>query len=190
MLSAPTYPLFCETSVTSWLRNDLTKEGTLFQVWSSHLSTKGYPLQITNTNMLFSFVLTSRKRGALPGLIILKGTSPLPRLKLYKYVVSFCPEEGALESDSKLMIIGKNQVLPQFYSKLAKKFTRIYLQHFASLLWGCLLDEEPKKLAKQKLTYLNPSLLIWQEISYLIETKWDVQCSSNVAGMVIFSQRR
>ena len=54
-------------------------------------------------------------------------------LKLYKYVVSFCPEEGALESDSKLIIVGKNQVLPQFYSKLAKKFTRIYLQHFASL---------------------------------------------------------
>ena len=172
------------------LFSDLKKEGRSSRFDLVTWVLKGTHYKLQTQICCFLLFWPQERGGALPGLIILEGTSPLPRLKLYKYVVSFCPEEGALESDSKLMIIGKNQVLPQFYSKLAKKFTRIYLQHFASLLWGCLVNKEPKKLAKQKLTYWTPSLLIWQEISYLIETKWDVQYSSNVAGMVIFSQRR
>ena len=112
ILPAPTYPLFCETSVTSWLRNDLTKEGTLFQVWSSHLGTKGYPLPRQVLRLTFN----SKWVG--------ETDYPIPRLKFYKYVVSFYSDlkkEGALQGDSKLMIICKNQVLPQFYSKLPKK---------------------------------------------------------------------
>ena len=141
----------------------------------------------------FPFVLTSRKGGGAP-----------KRLKTY--------DQHMQKSST-----------PTILQQTAKKYTRfnriIYLQHFAILLWGCLLDEEPKNwpsknwhtyyiaphssrtlrqlgISDEKFLpgdakiYWTPSLLIWQEISYSVATKCDVQCSSNVAGMVIFSQRR
>ena len=152
-------------------------------------------------------------------------TTQVKVLQICFFFLLFWPQErgGRSKKTQNLWSYMQKSSTPTILQQTAKKYTRfnriIYLQHFAILLWGCLLDEEPKNwpsknwhkyyiaphssrtlrqlgISDEKFLpgdakiYWTPSLLIWQEISYSVATKCDVQCSSNVAGMVIFSQRR
>ena len=93
-----------------------------------------------------------------------------------------------------------------FTANCQKNYTDIYLQHFASPLWGCLLDKEPKKLAKQKLTYIpllsNSETVghLWRKVSAwrcnnLLNSQsshltWDIIFTSNQMRCTMFFKRR